>query len=116
MSLNPISSQSLTVFIYLFIVVIVSRTRSRALVAGDGIPATGRASSSEADIFVERIQSKYEARRRDYAPVGGAGGGVAQLCTELERPHIARYPPCPSKVIPAARGGGLTPPAAERCC
>ena len=31
----------------------------------------------------------------------------------LERPHIARYPPCTSKVIPAARGGGLTPPAAE---
>ena len=73
MSLNPISSQSLTVFIYLFIVVIVSRTRSRALVAGDGIPATGRASSSEADIFVERIQStKHEGAimHRWAVPVG----------------------------------------------
>ena len=33
-----------------------------------------------------------------------------------ERPHSARYPPCTTKLIPAARGGGLTPPAAELCC
>ena len=33
-----------------------------------------------------------------------------------ERPHSARYPPCTTKLIPAARGGGLTPPAAERSC
>ena len=36
---------------------IESRTRSRALVAGDGIPAIPRASSSEVDIFIEGIQS-----------------------------------------------------------
>ena len=28
---------------------------------------------------------------------------IIQQPFELERPHIARYPPCPSKVIPAAR-------------
>ena len=37
---------------------IESRTRSHALVAGDGIPAIPRAaSSSEVDIFIEGIQS-----------------------------------------------------------
>ena len=35
-----------------------SRTQSRArLVVGDGLPAALRASSSEEDIFIERIQS-----------------------------------------------------------
>ena len=45
--------------------------------------------------------------RKQLAFQGNSKGAV-------ERPHTARYPPCTSKAIPAARGG--TPPAAERCC
>ena len=41
---------------------------------------------------------------------------LLKILVQQERPHTARYPPCTSKAIAAARGGGLTPPVAERCC
>ena len=65
-----------------------------ALVHGRPCPIEGRLVRPRLELLGQQLRT-------------GSEDGAAAHCS---------VPPCTSKAIPAARGGGLTPPVAERCC
>ena len=62
-----------------------------------------------------RVHASLEEHRLPLGPlVDPQDRRRPQICLDAqERPHTARYPPCTSKAIPAARGGVPTPPSSR---